>query len=92
MAAANETRRARAHADQRRSGCPTPGSPWHCWLTSLGPPLESGLHRQSWRNLGVGDDRWLRFLVSCGYTLAEIERQIVDAAEQPTADPSSDVI
>jgi ParB family transcriptional regulator, chromosome partitioning protein len=40
-------------------------------------------------NPGAGDARWLRFLVACGYTLAEIERQIVDAAEQPTAGPSS---
>ncbi|MDK3258945.1 ParB/RepB/Spo0J family partition protein [Blastococcus capsensis] len=52
--------------------------------------IESGMHRQSWRNPGAGDARWLRFLVSCGYTLADIEQQIIDATGQPTADPSSD--
>jgi ParB family transcriptional regulator, chromosome partitioning protein len=61
-------------------------------LAHVAGAIESGLHRQSWRNPGAGDARWLWFLVSCGYTLAEIERQIVDAADQPTAEPSSDVI
>jgi ParB family chromosome partitioning protein len=50
--------------------------------------IESGLHRQSWRNPTAGDARWLRFLDSCGYTLAEIERRIVDAADKAAADPS----
>lgn len=59
-------------------------------LAHVAGAIESGLHRQSWRNPGTGDARWLRFLVSCGYTLADIERQIVDAADQPTADPSPD--
>ena len=54
--------------------------------------IESGMPRQSWRNPGTGDARWMQFLASCGYTLADIERQIVDAADQLTADPSSDVI
>jgi ParB family chromosome partitioning protein len=58
-------------------------------LAHIAGAIESGLHRQSWRNPGAGDARWLRFLVSCGYTLAEIERQILDAAP-PTADPSCD--
>jgi ParB family chromosome partitioning protein len=57
-------------------------------LAHVAGAIESGLHRQSWRNPGTGDARWLRFLVSCGYTLADIERQIVDAADQPTADPA----
>lgn len=60
-------------------------------LAHVAGAVESGLHRQSWRNPGAGDARWLRFLDSCGYTPAEIERQIIDA-EQPTADPSSGVI
>jgi ParB family chromosome partitioning protein len=59
-------------------------------LAHVAETIESGLHRQSWRNPGAGDARWLRFLASCGYTLADIERQIVDAAEQHTADPPSD--
>ena len=61
-------------------------------LAHVAGAIESGLYRQSWRNPGAGDARWLRFLVSCGYTLADIERQIVDAADQPTADPSADAI
>ncbi|CCG04789.1 ParB/RepB/Spo0J family partition protein [Blastococcus saxobsidens] len=59
-------------------------------LAHVAGAIESGLHRQSWRNPGAGDARWLRFLVSCGYTLADIERQIIDAADQPTADPAPD--
>ena len=59
-------------------------------LAHVACAIESGLHRQSWRNPGAGDARWLRFLVSCGYTLADIERQIVDAANQHTDDPSPD--
>lgn len=59
-------------------------------LAHVAGAIESGLHRQSWRNPGAGDARWLRFLASCGYTLADIERQIVDAADQPTADPVPD--
>ncbi|TQN37297.1 ParB family chromosome partitioning protein [Blastococcus colisei] len=59
-------------------------------LAHVAGAIESGLHRQSWRNPGAGDARWLRFLASCGYTLADIERQIVDAADQPTADPAPD--
>jgi ParB family chromosome partitioning protein len=58
-------------------------------LAHVAGAIESGLHRQSWRNPGAGDARWLRFLVSCGYTPADIERQIIDAAP-PTADPSPD--
>jgi hypothetical protein len=61
-------------------------------LAHVAGAIESGLHRQSWRNPGAGDARWLRFLVSCGYTLADIERQIIDAATQPTVDLSSDAI
>ncbi|WP_324276316.1 hypothetical protein [Blastococcus brunescens] len=60
-------------------------------LAHVAGAIESGLHRQSWRNPGVGDARWLRFLDSCGYTLADIEQRIVEAAEQPTADPAPDV-
>ncbi|WP_245160811.1 hypothetical protein [Blastococcus sp. CT_GayMR16] len=37
-------------------------------LAHVAGAIESGLHRQSWRNPGTGDARWLRFLVSCGYT------------------------
>ncbi|WP_347059627.1 hypothetical protein ABC795_04045 [Blastococcus sp. HT6-30] len=59
-------------------------------LAHVAGAIESGMHRQSWRNPGAGDGRWLRFLDSCGYTLADIERQIVDAADQPTADPAPD--
>ena len=59
-------------------------------LAHVAGAIESGLHRHSWRNPGAGDARWLRFLASCGYTLADIERQIVDAADQPTADPAPD--
>jgi ParB family transcriptional regulator, chromosome partitioning protein len=59
-------------------------------LAHVAGAIESGLHRQSWRNPGAGDARWLRFLVSCGYTLADIEREIVDAAAYPTADPAPD--
>jgi ParB family chromosome partitioning protein len=59
-------------------------------LAHVAGAIESGLHRQSWRNPGAGDARWLRFLDSCGYTLADIERQIVDAADQPIADPAPD--
>ncbi|CCH86259.1 putative ParB domain protein nuclease [Modestobacter italicus] len=59
-------------------------------LAHVAGAIESGLHRQSWRNPGTGDARWLRFLASCGYTLADIERQIVDAANQHTDDPSPD--
>ncbi|MGY1914197.1 ParB N-terminal domain-containing protein [Blastococcus sp. HT6-30] len=57
-------------------------------LAHIAGAIESGLHRQSWRNPGAGDARWLRFLASCGYTLADIEQQIIDAADQPTADPA----
>ncbi|WP_336029213.1 ParB/RepB/Spo0J family partition protein [Geodermatophilus sp. FMUSA9-8] len=56
-------------------------------LAHIAGAIESGLHRQSWRNPGASDARWLRFLESCGYTLADIERQIIDA-DQPTADPA----
>jgi ParB family chromosome partitioning protein len=59
-------------------------------LAHVAGAIESGLHRQSWRNPSAGDARWLRFLASCGYTPAEIERQIIDAAKHPTADLSSD--
>lgn len=59
-------------------------------LAHVAGAIESGLHRQSWRNPGTGDARWLRFLVSCGYTPADIERQIIDATDPPAADPSSD--
>ncbi|MGX5653886.1 ParB/RepB/Spo0J family partition protein [Geodermatophilus nigrescens] len=59
-------------------------------LAHVAGAIESGLHRQSWRNPGAGDARWLRFLVSCGYTLADIEQQIVDAADHPTADAAPD--
>ena len=58
-------------------------------LAHVAGAIESGLHRQSWRNPAAGDARWLRFLVSCGYTLAEVERQILAAADQPAADPAS---
>jgi ParB family chromosome partitioning protein len=40
-------------------------------LAHVAGAIESALHRQSWRNPGAGDARWLRFLASCGYTLAE---------------------
>ena len=59
-------------------------------LAHVAGAIESGMHRQSWRNPGAGDARWLRFLVSCGYTLADIEQQTVDATGQPTAAPSPD--
>lgn len=59
-------------------------------LAHVAGAIESGLHRQSWRNPGTGDARWLRFLASCGYTLADIEQRILDAADQPTADPAPD--
>ncbi|WP_245159203.1 ParB/RepB/Spo0J family partition protein [Blastococcus sp. TF02A-35] len=59
-------------------------------LAHVAGAIESGLHRQSWRNPSTGDARWLRFLISYGYTLADIEQQIVDAADQPTADPAPD--
>ncbi len=59
-------------------------------LAHVAGAIESALHRQSWRNPGAGDARWLRFLASCGYTPADIEQQIIDAADQPTGDPSSD--
>jgi ParB family chromosome partitioning protein len=60
-------------------------------LAHVAGAIESGLHRQSWRTPSTGDARWLRFLVSCGYTPSDIEQQIIDAADQPTAAPSSDV-
>ena len=58
-------------------------------LAHVAGAIESGLHRQSWRNPGTGDARWLRFLASCGYTLADIEQQIIDSVDQPTVNPSS---
>ena len=79
---------ARAHADQRRTGARRPARRGAAGPRRRGHRI--GLHRQSWRNPGAGDARWLRFLASCGYTLADIERQIVDAADQPTADPAPD--
>ncbi|WRL65918.1 hypothetical protein U6N30_10405 [Blastococcus brunescens] len=33
-------------------------------LAHVAGAIESGLHRQSWRNPGTGDARWLRFLNS----------------------------
>ncbi|SFF94528.1 ParB/RepB/Spo0J family partition protein [Blastococcus tunisiensis] len=59
-------------------------------LAHVAGGIESGLHRQSWRNPGTGDARWLRFLDSCGYTLADIEQQIINSADQHTDDPSPD--
>ncbi|SFD88215.1 ParB/RepB/Spo0J family partition protein [Blastococcus tunisiensis] len=59
-------------------------------LAHVAGATESGMHRQSWRNPGTGDARWLRFLDSCGYTLAEIERQIIDATDHPTVVPAPD--
>ena len=35
-------------------------------LAHVAGAIESGMHRQSWRNPGTGDARWLRFLASCG--------------------------
>jgi ParB family chromosome partitioning protein len=58
-------------------------------LAHVAGAIESGLHRQSWRNPSAGDARWLWFLVSCGYTPADMEQQIIDAADQPAADPAS---
>jgi ParB family chromosome partitioning protein len=57
-------------------------------LAHIAGAIESGMHRQSWRNPSTADARWLRFLASCGYTLADIERQIVDAGDDSTADPA----
>lgn len=59
-------------------------------LAHVAGALESGMHRHSWRTPDAGDARWLRFLASCGYTLADIERQIIGAADQPAADPAPD--
>ena len=41
--------------------------------------IETGMHKGSWRSPSASDARWLRFLASNGYTLAEIEQQIIDA-------------
>jgi len=52
-------------------------------LGHLAGAIESGMHKGSWRSPSAGDARWLRFLAGCGYTLAEVEQRIVDAADQP---------
>ena len=45
------------------------------------PKVESGIHKQTWRNPSAADARWLRFLALVGYTLAEVEEDIVAAVE-----------
>ena len=52
----------------------TVGWRWRC-------SLESTLDRSSWRDPSAGAARWLRFLAGVGYTLADIEQQIVDFAD-----------
>lgn len=41
--------------------------------------IETGFHKGTWRSPSASGARWLRFLASNGYTLADIEQQIVDA-------------
>ena len=48
--------------------------------------IETGFHKGTWRNPSASDARWLRFLASNGYTLAEVEQQIVDAIDARTGD------
>ncbi|GAB4082780.1 ParB N-terminal domain-containing protein [Modestobacter muralis] len=48
--------------------------------------IETGFHKGTWRNPSASDARWLRFLVACGYTLAEVEQRIVDAIDARTSD------
>lgn len=59
-------------------------------LAHVAGAIESGMHRQSWRNPSASDTRWLRFLASCGYTLADIEQQIIDATDERGIDTSPD--
>jgi ParB family chromosome partitioning protein len=55
-------------------------------LGHIAGAIETGFHKGSWRTPSASDARWLRFLATCGYTLAEVEQRIVDAIDARTGD------
>lgn len=59
-------------------------------LAHVAGGIESGIHKQTWRNPSAADARWLRFLASVGYTLAEVEEGIVAAVEARTSGQPED--
>lgn len=58
-------------------------------LAHVAAAIESGIDRHTWRNPSRCDARWLRYLAETGYTLADIEQQVI-AAATPTGGEDAD--
>lgn len=75
----------RADADQR-GAAERRAAASGALLGHVAGAIETRFHKGSWRNPSANDARWLRFLAACGYTLAEVEQQIVDAVDARTSE------
>ena len=50
------------------------------------PDREQGMGVHTWRNRDVRAARWLGFLAGVGYSLSDIEQQVIDAAPSEEED------